>query len=108
MLVLGRLHGNPTPTTSSSLPPLAPAPSLHPGSSYRPHHLVPHHPPLPPLVLHHGLVRSTVYRNPYDRTGARELADALRTQDDDNTVRQGKPYLTWHISFPGGVHWRGV
>merc|ERR1712106_766444 len=75
-----------SPPVSASLPPLAPAPSLH--------HL--HH---QPLHLHQGqhhnhqhfslltpnLGRpfSTVYRNPYDVTGSRELADALRTQDAD-------------------------
>ena len=89
-MMSGRISGS--PPVSASLPSLSPAPSL---SSYRPHHPYQHPPHLPPLPLHPGLVRSTVYRNPYARPGARELADALRTQDDDHTVRNNMASYSW-------------
>ena len=69
--------------TSASLPPLAPAPSLHRSTVYESH--LHHHPPplYPPRFR-----TSTVYRNPYDIPDGREFADALRTQDNDMRVRQ--------------------
>ena len=76
-----------SPATSASLPPLAPAPSLHHPTVYESH---PYHHPSP---LYPPRFRtSTVYRNPYDILDGRELADALRTQDNDMMVRQLQGY----------------
>ena len=83
-----------SPPVSASLPPLAPAPSLHQLHHYELHQPLQlqgqhhNHQHFSLLTPHLGRPFSTVYRNPYDVTGSRELADALRTQDDDQRVRE--------------------
>ena len=81
-----------------SLPPIAPPPPHpHPPSvvvgPYAPYAQqpgpytpAPYHHPIPPPP-HHD---STVYRNPYEEPGHRELVDAIRTQDKDLAVSDTK------------------
>merc|ERR1712061_794945 len=79
-----------------SLPSLTPAPSLHPPTSpskYR-------HPPYSPLAqLTGGPTASTVFRNPYEVTGSREIGDAHRTQDKDPTGPAGHKAIDGYKSL---------